>query len=282
MLGQEATADRLAALREELGLDVPHWQQYFGWVGGMFSGDLGRSYTEQSEVSELVATRLLVTVPMAVSAMVVAIIIAVPLGVLSASRHRSIADTAISCAAQLGVALPAFWLGLLLVIIFSVQLGWLPAGGFVHFSTDPGGFLRSLTLPALALGIGEGAILTRFIRSTLLDVLQEDYIRTARAKGLTRNGAMWRHGLKNAALPVVTMLGLHLAFLLAGAIVIETVFFLPGVGRMVIQATYARDLVLLRGTIMVIAGAVLLINFATDIAYQFLDPRLRLERDANK
>ncbi len=276
ILGTQATPEALARLRTDLGLDAPAWLRYLRWVAGLLHGDLGRSPLSGISVSSEIGGRAVVSVPLALLAMSFALLIAVPLGMLAAIHHQKIADTLISAASQLGFSLPAFWAGILLITLFSVKLRWLPAGGFVRWEEDPLAALRSLLLPAFALAVVQGAILTRYVRSAVLDVMGEDYIRTAMAKGLTRTQALVRHGLRNAAIPVVTVLGLQLTFLLAGAIVIENVFYLPGVGRMLFQAIGNRDLTLVQSTVMVITSAVLLVNFVVELSYGWIDPRVKV------
>ena len=275
ILGQQATPERVETLRAELGLDRPAPVRYLDWVGGLVQGDFGESYVSGAAVGPMIAQRLQVTVPLAGLGMVLALVLAAPLGVAAAARHRGVGDALISGASQIGIAIPAFWAGLLLVTLFAVRLGWLPSGGFTPFTTSPGEWLRSMVLPVTSLAIVQAAILTRYVRSSILEVMREDFVRTARAKGLTRGKALLRHGLRNAAIPVVTILGLQFAFLFAGTIIIENVFFLPGLGRMILQAANARDLVLVQGTVMVLTAAILLVNLLVDLAYRVLDPRLR-------
>lgn len=275
ILGQQATPERVETLRAELGLDRPAPVRYLDWVGGLVQGDFGESYVSGAAVGPMIAQRLQVTVPLAGLGMVLALVLAAPLGVAAAARHRGVGDVLISGASQIGIAIPAFWAGLLLVTLFAVRLGWLPSGGFTPFTTSPGEWLRSMVLPVTSLAIVQAAILTRYVRSSILEVMREDFVRTARAKGLTRGKALLRHGLRNAAIPVVTILGLQFAFLFAGTIIIENVFFLPGLGRMILQAANARDLVLVQGTVMVLTAAILLVNLVVDLAYRVLDPRLR-------
>lgn len=274
-LGLQATPEAVARLKKELGLDVPLWQQYLRWVGGFVRGDFGESYVSRVAIGPQITQRLAVTLPLAFMGMALALVIALPAGILAASRHRKMSDTLISGASQLGVAVPAFWAGIMLITLFSVKLGWFRAGGFVPWQENPLQALRSLLLPAISLALVQGAILTRYTRSTILEVMREDFIRTARAKGLSRRSALWRHGLRNAAIPIVTLLGLQFAYLLVGAIVIENVFFLPGLGRMVLQAIGNRDLLTVQGIVMALTGIVLGVNFLVDVSYRVLDPRLR-------
>ena len=256
-------------------LDRPLVVQYFAWVGGLLTGDLGTSYTYSVPVSRLIAERAGLTLPLALCAIVLSTAIAIPCGVMAAARRGRAGDLGISVAAQLGVAVPNFWFAMLLVLVFAVHLGWLPAGGFPGWDTDPLGSLKALILPTVALALPQAAILTRVTRSAVLETLGDDQIRTARAKGLTRSQALWRHAVPNALIPVVTIMGLQFSFLIAGTIVIENVFFLPGIGRLIFQAIAQRDLIVVQSLVVVVAGAVVVINFLVDLAYLVLDPRLR-------
>ena len=276
ILGVGAQEDTLRALRAELGLDLPAPVRYLNWLGEVLQGNLGRSYTYDTPVQELLLNRVELSLPLALLAILLSTGIAIPLGVFAASRHRKVADTGIMGFAQLGVAVPNFWFAILLILLFSVKLGWFSAGGFAGW--DAGWFpaFKSLVLPAVALALPQAAILARVTRSSVLETVQEDYIRTARAKGLSRSQALWRHAVRNALIPVVTILGLQLSFLLAGTIIIENVFYLPGVGRLIFQAIAQRDLMVVKNLVLVLAATVVLINFLVDLLYAVLDPRLRL------
>jgi len=274
-LGVNATPEAVAATRAEFGTDRPLVVQYLGWVGGLPFGQFGRSYVTDTDIGPQILDRFLVTTWLVVSAMVVALAVAVPLGVAAAVRHRRASGTVISGLSQVGVAVPSFLAGILLVTVFAVHLGWFPSGGWTPPAQDPVDFLRKLVLPVLALGLVQGAVLTRYVRSAVLDVLREDWLRTARAKGLTPTRALVRHGLRNAAVPVVTVLGLQLATLLVGAVVIERVFVIPGLGSLLLDGVANRDLLLVQGVVMVLVLAVLVVNFLVDLAYTVLDPRLR-------
>ena len=276
ILGVGAQEDTLRALRAELGLDLPAPVRYLNWLGEVLQGDLGRSYTYDTPVQELLLNRVELSLPLALLAILLSTGIAIPLGVFAASRHRKVADTGIMGFAQLGVAVPNFWFAILLILLFSVKLGWFSAGGFAGW--DAGWFpaFKSLVLPAVALALPQAAILARVTRSSVLETVQEDYIRTARAKGLSRSQALLRHAVRNALIPVVTILGLQLSFLLAGTIIIENVFYLPGVGRLLFQAIAQRDLMVVKNLVLVLAATVVLINFLVDLLYAVLDPRLRL------
>ena len=274
-LGVQATEEAVTQLRQQYGLDRPLPVQYLDWVGGLASGDLGTSYISKALIAPQVADRLQVTLWLVVTSMVLALLVAVPAGVLMAVRHRRISGVVLSAVSQIGVAVPAFLAGILLITLFAVRLGWLPANGWTAPAEDPGMFLRQLTLPALSLGVVQAAVLTRYVRSAVLDVLREDYLRTARAKGLTPYRALLRHGLRNAAVPVVTVLGLQLATLLIGAVVVERVFVVPGLGSLLLDAVSTRDLIVVQDVVMLLVVAVLLVNFVVDVLYVLIDPRLR-------
>jgi peptide/nickel transport system permease protein len=275
ILGTSATPEAVATLRHQLGLDQPAWYRYLEWVGGMLRGDFGTSLLSHAEVGTLVVQKLTVSLPLALASAVVALALALPLGVLAGVRHRHWSGAVISALSLGGIAIPAFWAGLLLVTVFAIELRLLPAGGFVEWSTDPVAAARSLLLPALALGLVQAAVLTRYVRSAIIDVQREDFIRTARAKGLTRWQALSRHGFRNAAIPVVTIVGVQLTSLLVGAIVIENVFVLPGLGRLLFQSVGNRDLIVVEDLVLLLTAAVLVVNFLVDLTYRALDPRIR-------
>ncbi|HJP75089.1 MAG TPA: ABC transporter permease [Pseudonocardiaceae bacterium] len=274
--GLRATPEQLAKIRANLGLDRPLTTQYGSWLGGVLRGDFGKSQLTGVSVSAELATKLQVTAPLVGGGIAVALLLAVPFGILAAVRHRYAVGGGISAVAQLGIAVPTFWLGLVLALLFAIELRVLPAQGFpVDGWQSPGLALRALILPWLALGLSEGAVLLRFVRSAVLDVLSADYLRTARAKGRTRLGALLTHGLRNAALPVTSILGLQIAGLIVGAVVVEQVFALPGVGTMLLADVGNRDLVKVQGEVLVVSAAVLVISFAIDIVHRAIDPRLR-------
>ena len=275
MLGINAQPDTVAALRAELGLDRSLVERYLSWVGGLFTGDLGVSYTYRSPVSEIVAERLQVSLPLAVYALALTVVIAFPVGMLAAGSRGGVVDTLFTGATQLGIAVPNFWFALLLILLFSVNLGWFSAGGFPGWQAGllPG--LQALTLPAIALALPQASILARVLRSSLIDTLSDDYVRTARAKGLSAGQALRRHALRNAMIPVFTIIGLQFSFLIAGAVIIENVFFLPGLGRLVLQAITQRDLIVVESVVMLLVLAVILVNFAVELAYAWIAPRLR-------
>ncbi|MGV9375841.1 ABC transporter permease [Nonomuraea sp. NPDC003707] len=274
-LGVNATPDAVAALRKQFGIDRPPVVQFFDWFGGLLHGDFGTSYVTSSPIGPQISDRLGVTAVLVLGGMLVALVIAVPLGTFAAVHHRNPLGAAISALSQVGIAIPAFLAGILLVFVFAVQAQALPSGGYVPIAENPAQWLLSLLLPWLSLGLVQGAVLTRYVRSAVLDVMREDYLRTARAKGRGSTGALWRHGLRNASIPVVTVLGLQLATLLIGAVVVERVFVIPGLGDLLLNGVAGRDLLLVQGVVMVLVAAVLLINFVVDVAYRVLDPRLR-------
>ena len=276
MLGINAQPDTIQALRVELGLDQSLVQRYLGWVGGLLGGEMGTSYTYRTPVSDIVKDRLQVSLPLPLYALTLTVVVAFPVGILAAARRGSVTDITVMGATQLGVAIPNFWFAILMVILFAINLRWFSAGGFPGWDVGIFPAMKALTLPAIALALPQASILARVMRSSLLDTLSEDYMRTARAKGLTRRQVLWRHALRNAMIPVLTIIGLQFSFLLAGAIIIENVFFLPGLGRLVFQAITQRDLIVVESVVMLLVFAVILLNFFVDIAYAWVDPRLRV------
>ncbi|MGC9370985.1 MAG: ABC transporter permease [Paracoccaceae bacterium] len=278
MLGLNAEPDTVAALRHELGLSGSLPARYLDWVGRMVRGDFGLSYTYRVPVAELVAQRLWVSLPLAALALALSTLIAVPVGVIAAARRGQAADFGIMGATQLGIAVPNFWFAMLLVLVFAVKLRWFNAGGFPGWEAGVFPALKALTLPAVALALPQAAILARVMRSALIETLGQDYIRTARAKGLNARQAIRRHALRNALIPVLTIIGLQFSFLLAGAIIIENVFYLPGLGRLIFQAITQRDLVVVESVVMLLVFAVIVVTFLVDIAYAAADPRLRHRR----
>lgn len=278
MLGLNASPETVAALRADLGLDASPAARYWHWVMGMLQGDFGISYTYRTPVAEMIVDRLQVSLPLALYALALAVMIGFPSGIWAASRRGSLADAGVMGATQLGIAVPNFWFAMLLVLVFAVNLRWFSAGGFPGWA---GGILpgmKALTLPAIALALPQAAILTRVMRSALIETLGEDFIRTARAKGLSRAAALRRHALRNALIPVLTIIGLQFSFLLAGAIIIENVFFLPGLGRLVFQAISQRDLIVVESVVMLLVFAVIVVTYLVDLAYAAVDPRLRAHR----
>ena len=280
MLGESATPESLAALSKKLGLDRPPLERYASWMGRMARADLGDSVAYNAPVAELVAERLAVTVPLALLAMTLTTVIALALGVYAASRHNRLGDVGVMAASQLGIAIPNFWFAILLILLFSVELQWFSAGGFPGWSEADGGGIwpafKALLLPAIALTTVQAAILARITRSAVLDVLREDFVRTARAKGLSQRAVLWRHVLRNAFVPVLTVMGLQFASLVTGTIVVENVFYLPGLGRLIFQAIANRDIVIVQNVVMLLAATVIGINFVVDVLYAVIDPRLKV------
>lgn len=277
ILGLNASPSALAALRDQLGLDVPAPQRYLQWLAGAVRGDFGDSINYQRPVADLLLDRLGVSVPLALGAAFIACLIALPLGTFAALRRGSPLDPLVTVLAQVGAAVPSFWLGLMFILLFGVHLGWLPAGGFVPWSQDPLASVRSLLLPMLALGLGQAAVMTRMTRAAMVDALGQDYIRTARAKGLPARRVVWWHALRNALVTIVTILGLSLTNVFIGSIVIEQVFALPGLGRLALTAIGNRDFPLLQGEVLLYATTIITLGFLVDVSYGFLDPRIRYD-----
>jgi peptide/nickel transport system permease protein len=277
ILGLHATPETLQTLRHQLGLDRPIVLRYLGYLKNLTMGESGRSITYDVPIRALILSRLQVTVPLTILSMIFAIVLAIPLGVYSSSHRNRVGDYGIMVFSQMGLAVPAFWAGMLLILLFAVTLHWFPAGGFHPWQVDPIKALKSLFLPALSLGWVRAAVLTRMTRSSMLEVLGEDYIRTAWSKGLPKRLVVYKHAFRNAIIPVMTIVGLQAGDLLAGAIIIENVFHLPGVGRLVFEAIGQRDLPVIQGVVLLIATMIVVINFVMDIAYRYLDPRIRYE-----
>ena len=275
ILGMNAAPEALAAMRTQLGLDVPPPERYVRWLGGVLIGDLGESLQYQRPVARLVWDRLGVSVPLAVGAALLATLLAVPVGIFTALRRGSLWDPLVVLASQLGAAIPSFWLALLLILAFAVQLGWLPSGGFPGWDVSVVGSLRALLLPLLALALGQAAVMVRLTRAAMLDVLAQDFVRTARAKGLSPLKVVGKHALRNALVTLVTVFGLALTNVFIGSIVIEQVFALPGLGRLALTAIGNRDYPLLQGVILLYASTIVLLSFLVDVSYGWLDPRIR-------
>jgi len=275
-LGEEASPDALAALRSELGLDRPLYVQYLRWIGGMFRGDFGHSFKDNRQVLATVLQKVPVTAELSVAALLIAWAIAIPAGVLAAWRRRTAVDYSASAAALTGLSIPNFWLGIMLIYLFAVNLRWLPASGFVPLSQDPGRNLRTIVMPAFVLGVVLAAFVMRQLRSSMLEVLTTDYVRTASAKGLGEGVVLVRHALRNAVIPVVTVMGIQLGTLLGGAVITETIFALPGLGRLAVESIYGRDYPMLEGVVLFSAFSILFINLVVDIVYSLLDPRIKL------
>ncbi len=283
ILGDSATPESILALEKKLGLDRPALARYVHWIVGLMQGQSADSVAYGTPTAELIAQRLRVSLPLALLAMALTTVLALTLGIYAASRHNRIGDVGVMTLSQVGIAIPSFWFAILLILLFAVKLQWLSAGGFPGWSQDDGGAgtgglwpgLRALLLPALSLALVQAAILARVTRSAVIEVMREDFVRTARAKGLSRRAALWRHVLRNAMIPVLTIMGLQFANLIAGTVVIENVFVLPGIGRLVFQAIANRDLVVVRDVVMLLVALVVVVNFAVDVLYALVDPRLK-------
>jgi peptide/nickel transport system permease protein len=276
ILGQEATPEAAAALRHELGLDQPLVMQYLTWLSHVLRGDLGRSLADRTPVIEQIRLRLPVTLELTLGTFLVALLISIPAGVLSATRRGSLVDYSSTLLALGGLSVPSFWLAIMFILLFAVKLRWLPASGYVPFAENPRANIEAMIMPAVATGIRESAALTRILRSSMLEVLGADYVRTARSKGLSNWLVVMRHALRNALVPVVTSAGLVLAGLLGGLVITETIFAIPGFGRLIVEAIYQRDFVTVQGAILVSALLVVIVNLIVDLIYALIDPRIRL------
>lgn len=284
LMGPDAAPEAVAALAAQLDLDAPAWQRYTDWLSALARADLGESYAYGEPVWDMLCERLALTLPLTLLALGLSCLLALPLGLYAAARQHQPADMALSGLAQLGMAVPSFWLAILLILLFSVHLQWFAAGGFPGWTLAEGGgilpALKALVLPALALAAVQTAILARMTRAAVLEVLGEDFIRTARAKGLGQHAVLWGHALRNALVPVLTLLGLQFANLLAGAIVVENIFYLPGLGRLMFQAIANRDLVLVRNGVLLLAALVIVVGFVVDVLHALIDPRIQGRRKA--
>ncbi|MBU4465222.1 MAG: ABC transporter permease [Actinobacteria bacterium] len=274
--GTNSTPEQIAAIRDQLQLDRPLPQQYLDWIAGLLRGDLGTSLKTGTPVITELAQKAQVTVPLGIMSLTIAVVVSVPFGVLSAMRRGHASGTALNVGAQALAAVPVVWAGMMLVVVFAVWLGWLPAQGFPRAGWgDPAAALRALVLPAITIGVVEGAMLLRFVRSATMQAIDQDYVRTAAAKGLTRNQALIRHGLPNVGLSVITVLGLQIAGIIVGAVVIEQLFSLPGIGRMLVADVGGRDLPKVQGELLVLTGFVLVVGFVVDLVHRLIDPRQR-------
>ncbi len=277
MLGESATPEAKQALSTKLGLDRPPLQRYAAWMQGLASGELGESLSYSVPVAQLIGERLQVTAPLALMAMLLTAGLALVLGIYAASNHNKLGDVGVMGLSQLGIAIPNFWFAIILIFVFAVKLQWFSAGGFPGWEDGYFDAFKALILPAVALAVVQAAILARITRSAVLDVLREDFVRTARAKGLSRRAVLWRHVLRNAFVPVLTVMGLQFANLLTGTIVVENVFSLPGLGRLIFQAIANRDVIVVRNVVMLLAASVIVINFIVDVLYAVIDPRLKVQ-----
>lgn len=276
--GPDATAEELQAIRERLKLDRSIFEQALAWYGNLLRGDLGESYLLDRSVVDAVLERLPVTLSLAFFALVIAIALGLVFGILAASGHNTWIDQSTMTVALLGLSLPDFWFGLVLIFFFAVELGWFPTGGYVLFSEDPVGWLRSMTLPAMTLALTQMGVIARMVRSSMLEEQGQDYVRTARAKGLPRRMVVMKHTLRNALIPVVTLIGILTGLLLGGAVVIEVVYSLPGVGRLIVGAIQNRDYPIVQGGLLMTAAVFVFVNIAVDILYTFIDPRIGHDR----
>lgn len=275
LMGADSSADALKALTIKLGLDQPLLTRYGHWLAGLVTGDLGNSYSYGTPVAGLIMERLALTIPLAVMSMLITVVLALAAGIYTAANHNRLGDVGVMTLTQFGIAIPNFWFAILLILLFSVKLQWLSAGGFAGWDEGILAGIRSLLLPAISLAVVQAAILARVTRSAVLEVLREDFVRTARAKGLSRRAVLWGHVLRNAMIPVMTVMGLQFANLLAGTIIIESVFYLPGLGRLIFQSIANRDLIVVRNCVMLLAAMVVMVNFVVDVLYAFIDPRIK-------
>ncbi|WP_211748343.1 ABC transporter permease [Paenibacillus sp. Marseille-Q4541] len=280
ILGQEATPEAYASLRAELGLDKPIVEQYFTWLGKILRGDLGTSITDHVPVSELIAQRLPATIQLTIGTFIVALIIAIPAGILAAVRRNTWLDYLSSFGALGGMSIPNFWLAMMLIIYFTVENNWLPSSGYVSFFDDPKANIMALILPCIATGLRESAVLMRMLRSSLLEVVNMDFVRTAKAKGLNEWATIFRHVLRNALIPVVTTSGLLIAGLLGGLVITESIFSIPGFGRLIVESVFKRDYVTVQGAILVSALLVVAVNIIVDLLYAVIDPRIKSGKGA--
>jgi peptide/nickel transport system permease protein len=275
LLGKEAGPGDVQFMRDELGLDRPLVVQYLDWLRGVATGDLGTSYGMGYDIFDEIVRRIEPTLMITLGGLLVSVPLSLMLGTYSATNAKKVRGGVIDVFAQIGIAIPAFWAGLLLVLVFAVRLGWLPTGGYVPLSEDPIGSIRSIVLPVMALSLGVTAVFTRYVRTAMIDVMNEDFMRAAMARGRTRRGAALFHGVRNASIPLVTVAALQFGQLIAGAVVVENVFVLPGIGRLIVTATLGREVVVVQSLALVIMLFILVLNFLVDIAYGFLDPRIR-------
>jgi len=275
MLGPEAGTEQIEELTKELGLDKPILEQFINWSKDLIKGDIGYSYYINKPVLNIIFEKIPVTLSIAILAELVAVLMAIPLGVFSAVNHNNIYDQLFMTLAVLGVSIPSFWLAIMFILIFSVFFGWFPVQGYVPLSESFLGYIRHLTLPVMALGIRHSALISRMTRSSMLEVLSANYIRTLRSKGLAENNVVFKHALKNSVIPVVTVVGLSFTALLGGALITETVFALPGIGRLMLSSIQRRDYPVVQGVLIISASICVIMNLLVDIIYVYLDPRIR-------
>lgn len=278
MLGSDATEADLARLRDQLGLNLPIYVQFFHWIVGVFHGDLGRSIFMNMPVTQAIMQHLGPTVSLTLLAEFIAIIVALPLGVMAATHRGKLLDQAFMMVALLGISIPSFWMGLNFILLFAVKFNWLPAAGYQPLSSGLANHLKYLLMPAISLGIMQAALIARMTRASMLEVLNENYIRTAEAKGLKQRVIIYKHALRNAFIPILTVIGLTFATLIGGAVVTETVFNIPGIGKLIVNSVLRRDYVVIQGTVLMVAAAYVFINLVVDILYAYIDPRVRLDQ----
>jgi peptide/nickel transport system permease protein len=281
LAGTEADEAGIEEIREKYGLHAPLPVQYLRWLGLATTGDLGESIRTRTAVTSMIAGKLPITIELTCLSLLVAVAIAIPAGVLAAVRRNTAWDVLASGVSLCGVSIPNFWLGIMLILLVSVRLGWLPASGFVPFVEDPVGNLQRMVMPALVLGTGLAAVLMRQTRNAMIEVLSADYVRTARAKGLAQKAVVVRHALRNGLIPVVTILGLQMGALMGGAVVTEQIFVLPGFGRLIVEAVFTRDYPVVQGVVLITAASYVLINLAVDVSYTVLNPRIRIRGAAD-
>lgn len=276
ILGREATPESLAALREELGLNQPPLTRYFAWIGDLVTFDLGESIVTKYDIGQEFSRRLALTLPLATISLVVSAVVGLSLGIYAAVQRRSLVGKFVHLLSQIGITIPPFWTGIILSLVVGVYLSLLPTGGYVRPSESLGGAIQSLILPAASLSLVQSAVFARYARAALLDVMGEDYMRMARGLGLGKWHAIFRHGLRNASIPLLTVLGLQFGGLIGGSVIIESVFFLPGLGRLVIEAVNGRETLVVQSSVMVLTTIILTLNLLTDVAYGLIDPRVRV------
>ncbi|MDQ6672723.1 MAG: ABC transporter permease [Chloroflexota bacterium] len=275
LAGPDATPEVIDAVRADMGLNQPLPVQYAVWLGHAIHGDLGRSFTSKQPVTDLIAQRLPATAELALAGILLALLVSVPSGILAALHQRRLVDWLISSLSAFAIAIPNFWFGILAILLFALVLGWLPPGGYADVIRDPGAGLKFLALPAVTLALNQAAVTSRFVKASMLDVLYEDYVRTARAKGLRERVLIRRHALRNALVPLATVLGVEFGRLLGGAVIVESVFAWPGMGRLIVQAIANRDYTVVQGALLLLVCTFILVNLLTDVAYGVLDPRIR-------
>ncbi|MHB1654646.1 MAG: ABC transporter permease [Desulfitobacteriaceae bacterium] len=280
ILGQEATPEAIAAMRTQLGLDKPIVIQYLTWLWGVLHGNLGRSLVDHTPVAKLIMQRLPATLELTIGTFLIAFIIAIPAGIFSSARQGTWIDYTSTTFALGGMSIPHFWLGMMFIVLFAVKLGWLPASGYVPFSQDPLSNLAAMIMPMVATGLREAAVLMRMVRSSLLEVMDADYIRTAYSKGLKERTVILNHALKNAFVPVLTSSGLMIAGLLGGLVITESIFSIPGYGKLIVDSIFTRDFVTVQGAILVSALLVVVVNLVVDLLYMVLDPRIKVGKGA--